>query len=377
MAADKKSKTEKPTAKRIKKARSEGSVAKSPELFSWFSLLAATILMPILLGPAEQKIEVLFYTIPRVTLNPTTTSTTAMLSDGFSAFVLIVGPIIGGAALVAIIISVAQTGFGLFYKSITPKLSKVSPLKGIKKIFSPSGLTEVLKSFVKLVVVVGLGYSQVHGLTSLLSTNSNLAIGSVTTETAGIVLGAARMIAGFGLVIAVADYARQKKMLTKSLKMTKQEVKEENKDDQGDPTVKGRIRRMQMQMSRQRMMTSIAKSTVVVVNPTHFAVALSYNPKISPAPRVVAKGKDNIALLIKERASKNNIPIVRDAPLARALYVSTKIDDQIPFVLYKAVAKLIAFVFKLSAFAKSQEMSHTTPSAEIPNELLIKADSIA
>ncbi len=375
--AERNGKTEKATPKKIKEARKEGRIAKSHELFSWLSLLLATFLVPQFISSAGLKLEALFYAVPYIVTKPTAHSATTALDSGLGTMINVIGPIVLGTALLAIVVSVAQTGFGLFFKSVTPTFSKISPAHGIKRIFSPTGVTEMVKSTIKIVVVAGLGYSQVKGLTNVLSSNSSIGVGQIVSETAGIILGATRVIAGFGLILAVADYARQRKQLMDSLKMSKQEIKDEMKEDMGDPQIKSRIRRVQLQLARQRMMNSIASATVVVVNPTHFAVALAYEPSRAPAPRVLAKGKDNLALLIKERAHEHHVPIVRDPALARVLYVSTNIDDQIPPVLYKAVAKLLAFVFRLSAFAKAQEVSHSTPESEVPVELLEKAQAIA
>ena len=375
--AERNGKTEKPTPKKIKEARKEGKVAKSSELFSWLSLLIATFILPSFITTSGLKFESLFYEMPALVTKPSTQSANAAFSEGLSIMVGILIPLLLGMSLLAIATSVSQTGFGLFFKSVTPTFSKVSPIHGLKKIFSPSGLTEMVKSIIKIAVVGGLGYSQVRGITSILSANSSIGVGQIVSQTASIILGATRVIAGFGLILAVGDYARQRKQLMDSLKMTKQEIKDEIKEDMGDPKLKGRIRRVQLQLARQRMMASIANATVVVVNPSHFAVALAYEPSRSPAPRVIAKGKDHLALLIKERALENRVPIVRDPPLARVLYVSTDIDDQIPPVLYKAVAKLLAFVFRLSAFAKAQEVSHVTPSSEVPQDLLERANAIS
>lgn len=375
--SDRNGKTEKPTPKKIKEARKEGKVAKSHELFSWLSLLVATFVIPIVLSSASSKIEALFYAIPNSLSKPTADSAMNSLTSGFTTMVAIVSPIMIGAALLAIATSLAQTGFGLFLKSVKPTFSKISPMHGFKRLFSPTGVTEMVKSTLKIIVVAGLGYTQIRGLTSVLSTNSSIGIGQIVSETAKIILGATRIIAGFGMLLAIADFARQRKQLMDSLKMTKQEIKDEAREDMGDPLIKSRIRRLQLQLARQRMMASIENATVVVVNPTHFAVALSYNPERSPAPRVLAKGKDNLALVIKDRAAEFKIPIVRDPALARVLFVSTNVDDQIPPALYKAVAKLLAFVFRLSAFAKAQEVSHSTLASEVPKDLLEKAEAIA
>ncbi|MDA8278567.1 MAG: flagellar biosynthesis protein FlhB [Actinomycetota bacterium] len=369
-------KTEKPTPKRLKKARSEGQIAKSPELFSWLSLLVATLVLPSMFSGMAAKIDSLMYLIPQATANLNASTDLQMLSTGFGDFVSIVGPIAIAVTVAAIAISLAQTGFGLFYKSVTPDFKKINPFKGVKRIFSPNGLVEALKSIFKIALIGGLGYTQTRSLSNLLSTNTNIDLGTIISETSSIILGATRVIALAGLALAVFDYARQRRELMNSLKMSHQDIKDEHKEDQGDPAIKGRIRRMQIQLSRSRMMARIEEATVVVVNPTHFAVAILYDPKVATAPKVVAKGKDYVAFAIKERAQNAKVPIVRDAPLARALYISTNLEEQIPFALYRAVAKLIAYVYRLSAFARSQETTHHTAKNEIPSELLAKAAAL-
>jgi flagellar biosynthetic protein FlhB len=233
-------------------------------------------------------------------------------------------------------------------KLMKPDFKRLNPFSGLKRTFGPHAVWEAVKATVKTAVLAGVLYYSLRGLLPRLVQAGQLPVMSIIDMVVGAVLSVARTAAVTGLVMALADYAVARRRVGKQLRMSKQDVKDEHKRSEGDPHLKGAIRGKQMEMSRQRMMSDLAKADLVMVNPTHVAVALRYDPA-KGAPRVVAKGAGAVAARIREVASEKRIPMVQDVPLARALHKACDLGDEIPSELYGAVARVLAFVMTLKA----------------------------
>ena len=369
-------KTEKPTAKRKKDARRDGSVAKSPEIASWGLILLASFLGPWVFNFAEPKIVDQFLAVGTLTRSQLTVGTVMIvLSQGLRIFAE-VAAIAGGIGFAfAFIATVAQTGVKVVLKSIRPKINHLSPMKNVKRIFSSGGLFEVAKSLIKILVVSGMSYMIVHSKVTALA-SGQLSLTASIDDTVSGSLELLRAVATVGLALGVADYFRQKHSMTKSLYMSKQEIKDESRESEGDPMVKGRIRRVQRQMARQRMLHLVPQADVIVVNPTHYAVAIKYDPQKAMAPVVLAKGSGHVALAIKRIATENVVPIVRDPLLARTLHATCKIGTEIPPTFFLAVARLLAFVYRLSGAARFYETSHATAASDLPASAIDLAESL-
>jgi flagellar biosynthetic protein FliR/FlhB len=232
-------------------------------------------------------------------------------------------------------------------ESLKPKFEKIYPLEGAKRFFSKRTLVELLKSMVKIGLISYISFSFVSTKVNDILKTCDMSPKGIFPFVKSITDSQLTRLVLFMFVVGIIDFIFQKRQFKKDMRMTKQEVKEEYKQMEGDPQIKSKIRQKQREMATRRMMHEVPKATVVVTNPTHFAVALSYNKDVASAPVVVAKGADLIALKIKEIAKENNVPIVENKPLARALYAKADIDQQVPVELYQAVAEIIAYVYSM------------------------------
>jgi flagellar biosynthetic protein FlhB len=268
-----------------------------------------------------------------------------MVMIGEAAKVVI--PILGCAFIVGLLSSYIQVGFLFTTKSISFKLDRLNPINGFKKIFSKKSLVEFIKSLAKILVVgyVTFSYvlSQSKNVANILDMEISSIIGFLGKATINVALRAAIVL----IILAVLDYFYQKWEFENELKMSKQEIKEEYKQTEGDPQIKSKIKEKQRQMAMRRMMQDVPKADVIITNPTHFAVAVRYDQEQDNAPIVLAKGQDLIALNIRELAGKHEVPIIENKPLARALYNTVEIGEYIPPDLYQAVAEVLAYVYKL------------------------------
>jgi flagellar biosynthetic protein FlhB len=358
-------KTEKPTAKRKKEAKKKGQVAKSPEIGGWLSLLIATAAMPTVFGAAEQRILKLDTEAFAAMSAPSLPKALAILGAGLGDVLVIVLPIAGIIALVGVASSVAQTGLILSAKGITPQFSKLNPINGLKKLVSPRGAWDLVKSLVKLSVIAALAAKDIAGLWHTLVGAEPVAMGPLIDFAGATLLGFVRTLALVGMLLGLADFAFQRWRMGKDLKMSKYEIKEEHRQQEGDASLKGTIRRKQHSISRLRMMSEVARADMVVTNPPHVAVALRYDRARSSAPRVVAKGADDVAARIRAVAAEHGVPVVEDPPLARAVYTACEIDDEIPASLYMAVARLLAFVYTLSPALRAARSVHRRPVSSL------------
>jgi flagellar biosynthetic protein FlhB len=339
-------KTEKPTEKRKREARKEGRIARTPDLGSWGGLLVASMLLPMLVRSAMKTAEKLLFLSTAVITDPDPTKAMKVMVTGLQDAATTVAPLALGMMATGVIAAAAQGGLRPAVKLLKPDFKRLNPLSGIKKTFGPHALWEAVKATVKTSVLGIVLYTQLSHMLPTLVTAGSIPLPALIDLIAGTVVSLVRSAAAAGLVMAVADYAVVRRRVGKQLMMSKHEVKQEHKQQEGDPLLKGAIRSRQMAMSRQRMMSDLAKADVVLVNPTHVAVALRYDPSRG-APRVVAKGAGAVAARIREVAAEKRIPMVQDVPLARALYKACDLGSEIPADLYSAVARILAFVMML------------------------------
>ncbi|MBT3214253.1 MAG: flagellar biosynthesis protein FlhB [Deltaproteobacteria bacterium] len=343
-------KTEAPTEKKRRESREEGQVAFSKELSS-AALLAGIVLTlvatsPLILDSFRELMTRMFRQVAspdELSINSIYTLSGEIVTTILPAF----APFIAAIVFIAIFASVLQVGVQITFKAIAPKFSKLSPLTGIKRLFSSQSLADFLKSMAKLIIVGFVGYltyidkiSELNGL-SISTPEAILKYNfTVVAEVAGkIVLALA--------AIAIFDYFYQRWHHEQQMMMTKQEVKEETKQTEGDPQLKARIRQIQREMSNARMMQEVPKADALIVNPTHFSVAVLYDRDAMSAPEVTAKGADHMALRMRTIARENNVPILERPELARDLYANVEIGEDIPERFYKAIAEILAFVYRL------------------------------
>ncbi|MFW3170482.1 EscU/YscU/HrcU family type III secretion system export apparatus switch protein [Geodermatophilus sp. CPCC 206100] len=341
-------KTEKPTAKRLKESRKDGQIPRTQELGSWLGAAAASVLLPMLVGNAFDGVGALFVQIGAVATHPESSAISALLGQALGTFLTTVLPMALGLMVVGVVASAAQGGVTLSGKPLKPTLKKLNPFPGVKRMFGTHGIWEATKAVIKTaallaVVIVTSGRAQ-----ELVSASGALPLSAIAATFTSSAVLMFRVVAVTGLVIAVADYLVVRQQMMKKLKMSKYEIQQEHKQSEGDPHVKAQRRATQMAMSRNRMMSEVATADVLLVNPTHVAVALKYESDRG-APRVVAKGADEIAAKLREKAAEARVPMVQDIPLARALHASCDVGQEVPAQLFTAVARVLAFVMQLSA----------------------------
>ena len=349
-------KTEPATAKKLEDARKEGNVAKSKELVSSIMLFALFVLLKVYVGTLGANLIEIFRKFYNII--PDTAATVLaeglsigyvgkIMTEAFKSILLIIAPILLVAFIITTAIDIWQVKWKPTGKPLMPKLSKLNPLSGFKKIFSVKAVVELIKSIAMMAIVVYVAYTTIKDkytyILNLYDVTLNEALGII----GDIVINMGIKISAIFLLIGFVDYLYQKKKFSDDMKMTKQEVKDEYKSSEGDPQIKGKIRRKMLEVSRRRMMQDLPKADVVITNPTHFAVAIMYDADTAKAPIVLAKGADYLAFQIREKAKEYNIEIVENNPLARMLYNNVEIGMEIPQELYQAVAEVLAFVYSL------------------------------
>lgn len=345
MANDKDQKTEKPTAKRKKENRKKGIVARSQTLVPWVTLLVATFVIPPMAGAMMGHLATGLHAVRDVTANPTLgqlgQSVTASAMAAMMAFL----PLLGLVTVIAIVGSIAQVGFILTLGPLTPKWERISPKAGIKRLFSAKSVWETAKQIVLVVVIVAVATPTVMTATELLA-GTSWELSSSLAQAGTALLTLVQIIAVIGVVAGVADFAWQRWSTGRDSKMSLKEVKDEMRDSEGDPHVRAKQRSLRSAMSRNQMLAAVPNADVIITNPTHYAVALRYDPSRG-APRVVARGADLLAARIRERARDAGVPMVAAPPLARALHAACRVDDEIPKELFQAVATVLAFVHRI------------------------------
>jgi len=348
---DRQSKTEEPTARRLEKAREEGQVARSTELTSSVILLAG-----VYIGSqrASATVEALRRTMAQALGSVSVEDLTAgeiadvMRSSG-GAILEVAGPLVGAVALAALVATVSQVGLGFYPKKIEPSLEKLDLMKGLQRIFSRKGMAELVKSVLKIALGSWIAWQVIQQvrwhLPALGLQSPREILGVAGSDLVTMILWVGSALG----VLSVFDYLWQRREQRQELRMTKEEVKDESKQSEGDPQVKQRFRRAQREMTKNRMLTDVATADVVVTNPIHFAVALRYSPDDGDAPMVVAKGAGDLAQRIKAAARKAGIPILERRALARSLFRTVQVGDEIPAALYRAVAEILAYIYGLRA----------------------------
>jgi flagellar biosynthesis protein FlhB len=337
--------TEQPTAKRKREARLDGQLARSPELVAWAQVLAASFLIRASVGLGGRSLAQLMDQIQTAVAHPQTDSALRLLGVAARGGALALAPLAGGMVVLGVAGNLAQVGLAFSPRALRPKWHRIDPAKGFKRILSPQSGWEALKSLLKFAVLTLVAWPTLSHLAKTL-TGGPVPVGQLLWLVGETTLRLVRNTGLAGLALAGADYAFQRRRVKKATMMTRQEVREEHRQSDGDPHMRSRIRQRQAEMSRNRMMAAVGKATVVVVNPTHIAVALRYASGAG-APRVVAKGRGFVAARIREEAERHGVPVVRDVPLARTLHATCRLDREIPAELYEAVARLLAFVFSL------------------------------
>jgi flagellar biosynthetic protein FlhB len=345
MANDRDQKTEKPTAKRKKENRKKGIVARSQTLVPWIAVLISTFVVPPMIGNVMTHLETGLRQFGDVAANPTLGQLgDSVLGAAWSASLAFL-PMLALVSLVALVGSLAQVGFILTLGPITPKWEKISPKAGFKRLFSAKSLWETAKQVLLVTVILLVSVPAVMTTSQLLA-GSSWQLSAALTEAGRAILSLAQVISAIGVASGVADFAWQRYSTGKDSMMTKQEIKEEFKQSDGDPQVKAKQRSIRMAMGRNQMLAAVADADVVITNPTHYAVALRYIPS-KGAPKVVARGADRMAASIRERAKDAGVPMVAAPPLARALHAACRVDDEIPKELFGAVAAVLAFVHRI------------------------------
>jgi flagellar biosynthetic protein FlhB len=351
---DNDSKTEKPTPKRLEQAREKGQVASSQDVKSWVMLAGALVCLAGLLPAAAARLTATgrsfldqagTVSLEASTLQP---ALAALAID----VALAIAPILGVLLAAAIVANVGQTGLIWAPERVTPQRSRVSPSAGAKRLFSTRAMVEFAKGLLKLAAIASICVILGRSLIEDMALLPAVPIAGLLARAQDV---AVRLVAGTlgGLtLIAALDFAFQRLSLLKQLRMTKQELRDEIKQSEGDPQVKAKIRRLRTERARTRMMAEVPKAAVVITNPTHFAVALAYDMVAMAAPRLVAKGVDTMARRIREVAEESEVPIVENPPLARALYAAVDLDEEIPVEHYQAVAQVIGYVMRLKDRAR-------------------------
>ena len=368
-------KTEPASEQRITKSREEGQVARSRELNTCLLLLTgAGTLWGTSLYIYERLVHVMrvgmtFEWGPKTDFGDSREMAHSMVNS-FAAAMMSLAPLFIALIIVAILSSVALGGLVFSSKALEPKFSRMNPISGIKRMFSAQTWVELLKTLLKATVIGVVGALTVKAYLPEIMGLSNLYLPQALATGLNIVAAACLLIMGSLLVIALIDVPWQMFSHAKKLRMSKDELKREHKESEGDPHVKGRIRQQQREASRRRMMADVPSADVVVTNPTHYAVALRYDQMGSGAPVVLAKGRGAIAAKIREIASENKVPMLEAPPLARALYANTEIGQQIPEALYTAVAQVLAWVFQLRSYNSGQGVMPERPDVlPVPAEL--------
>ena len=349
--AESEGKTEKATPKKREDARKEGQVAKSNEINTAFILLTFFGVMKVAstsyINSSKSVVTDVFSEIPRMVTEYSSKELMDFIGQYLIKVITMNGMVWGAIFVVAFIVCIAQVGWHPTFKNISPKFSKMNPLKGMKKIVSKDSLVELVKSLCKVIFLGVIIVNTVKGQIPLFIRLYDITPLNILNNVANLIGSIGFSISGAYLFIAALDYGYQKYKFEDSIKMSKQDIKDEYKQSEGDPLIKGQIRQKQREMAMGRMMQSVPDADVIITNPTHYAIAIKYDEASGLAPIVVAKGVDHVAQKIKEKAKESNVEIVENRLLARTLYSTVDIGQQIPPELYGAVAEILAFVYSL------------------------------
>ena len=371
---DSQEKTEEPTERKISKAREEGQIARSQEV----AIAASVIIVAAYLFVFGTQIfgrlsDVMIdlYTFDAALLSDQNRILTALYVSIEKGLVAIL-PLMAFALLTVLAFSGLVGGYNFSLKAVAPKLNKLNPLTGLKRIFSMRSIVELLKALLKFLLVGGIAFLLIAESVDDFAQISLMSLRPGLSSSAEIIAAAFFVVACGLIVIAAIDAPYQIYQHAQKLKMSLKEVKDERKETDGSPEVKQKIREKQRQASFARMMEAVADADVVITNPEHFAIALSYDPTAEEPPKVVAKGADLVALRIKERSKEEGVPLFESPMLARALYFTTELDQFIPEPLFEAVAQVIAYIFNLSTAQSAVKNDRPTP--RVPDDMLFDSE---
>jgi len=360
-------KTEEPTAHKKKEARREGQIARSPDVSAWAGILASSFVLEHTGRAMMRDGRELLIMAAALMKHPEPSAALGVLAKGLRAAVFDSLPLALTLLVVGVAMTAVQGGIHLTPKKLVPKTERLNVFKGLKRMFGPQSVWELFKQLAKSSVVALLVWRGIKKAMPALVGSGHLPLEQVVGAVVDTALSMVRVAACAALVLAAADYAVQHRRLHKQLMMSHKEVTDEHKQSEGDPHLKGAIRSRALALSRNRMMADVGQADVVVVNPTHVAVALKYDAARG-APRVVAKGAGVIAARIRQLATEARVPMVEDVPLARALHRSCEIGQEIPAEMYTAVARILAFVMSLRARGSAAGVHHVPrPPALAPS----------
>ena len=370
MADDSSERTEEPTAQRLSKARQEGQIARSVELSTAALLVTATLFFYLAGGYMFNRLAALFTSqlqFDRKVMDKAELLPGIFFQSVIDGYILIL-PIMVLLAFVAIVSTVLSGGLVFSLGMLVPKFSKLNPMSGLSRMFGTRALIELVKSILKFGLISLILWNAVSNNIDDLVTLNRLDLGTAVGHAGTMILDACFWMSMGLVLIALLDVPLQQYQVHKKLKMTRQEVKDEMKNSEGRPEVKATIRRRQREMANGRMLDRVKDADVVITNPQHFAVALSYDPNSDGAPTLIAKGTDELAQRIKELAKAESVYIFEAPELARALYFTTKLEEPIHEALYHAVAQVIAYVFSLNqSYAPGEGI--TKPTLRIPDNM--------
>ncbi|MFU8947282.1 flagellar biosynthesis protein FlhB [Mycetocola zhadangensis] len=354
--------TEQATEKRMKEVREKGQLSKSQDLTAWLGIGAAALMMPATMGLAADAGTLQLFRIGAIASQPDPNVALGTLGLGLSSLMSSLAPLL---AVVGVVVLAGAAAQGVHLKKFTGKYEQFNLVTGMKRVFGMQALWQGAKALLKTIVVGVVLYLVIQGLMPLLMGAGGLSVSAVVQAAAAGTGSLLQSAVAAGLILAAADVFVVMRRNQKRTRMTKKEVRDESKSSEGDPLIKSQRRSRQLAMSRNRMIAAIADADVVLVNPTHVAVALKYEPGKS-APRVVAKGAGTIAARIRAEAETQNVPMVQDIPLARALHAACDLGQEIPVDLYNAVARVLMFVMALRRRGSASGMHTMTSSVLSP-----------
>jgi flagellar biosynthetic protein FlhB len=350
-------KSEKATSQRMKQVHRDGKLSRSQDLSAWIGLAAAALMLPSTATRASDAAHEQIAAVREAIAAPDAGTVVDLLGDGLWSVIATLGPMLAVVAVVVVVVAIAQGG--VHVKRFKPQVQQFNPVSGIKRLLGPHAWWEGAKTLLKTAVVGLVLYLAVQAMVPQLMGNGRVALPHMLAVAGSGLQQLLTWGVAAGVLLAIIDVAVVVRRNRKQTRMSKQEIKEEHKRTEGDPHVKGHIRSKQMAMSRNRMMAAVADADVVIVNPTHVAVALKYVAGTG-APRLVAKGAGAVAGKIREQATEHRVPMVEDVPLARALHAACAVDQEIPAYLFTAVARVLAFVMQLKRRGAAMG-KHTMP----------------
>lgn len=345
-------KTEEATSKKLTDARDKGQVAKSQELISAVALFALFVVLKIFVGYlGEGFIEVFQFTYTNIDQylkgEFNIAQVSALMLNNILEIIKIAAPVFIASFVTALAVNIVQVKWKITTEPLKPTFSKLNPISGMKRLISKDKIVELLKSILKIAAITYVVYNTLEDKWRLLIQLYDITLYQAISLIGNMVISLGMNISALFLVIGFADYIYQKRKFKVDMRMTKQEIKDEYKQTEGDPKIKGKIRSKMQEASRRRMMQRIPEADVIITNPTHFAAAIKYDKEVSDAPILIAKGADHLAQKIKEIARENRVEIVENKPLARMLYYNVEVEDEVPPELYQMTAEVLAYVYSL------------------------------